>query len=164
MCATFWPPSCARDTTEVAHCPAGQQRQRELLGGETIFSVEASHLCAWKEFQAWGQSGHPQPPAQPGAPRPPHIYGSMSMIRCPHSYVIHDYVCNSGVPAATSDVTTSDSGAPIATSHITTSDMGVPTAMSDVTTSGTGTPTATSDVTTSVIRVPWLPPQPRHYV
>ena len=57
----------------------------------------------------------------------------MSITGCPHSYVIHHYVCDSGVPAGTSDVTVSDSGAPIATSLITTSDMGVPTATLDLT-------------------------------
>lgn len=52
MCATSWPPTCARDTAEVANCPARQQRQWELLGGETSFlSWSFLPLCPEKSFR-----------------------------------------------------------------------------------------------------------------
>lgn len=165
MCATSWPPSCARDTAEVTNCPARQQRQRELLGGETSFlSWSFSPLCLervsgmrieWSSTATtsargseasphlWQYVDYTMPPQLPhtslclwfGSPRS-HIRRHYVWIGRPHSYITHHYVWY---------------GNPY--SHVRRRYI-----------CGTGIPTATSDVTTSVIRVPRVPPQPRHYV
>ena len=181
MCATFWPPTCARDTA-VANCPARQQRQRRLLGGETSFlswsfsslslegvsgmriewsstatssapgSEASPHLCQYVCDRMPPQLRHTSLRLWFGSPRR-HIRRHYVRFGCPHSYITHHYfwygslhshvrphyICDTGIPTATSDVTTSVILASLeATSYV-----------------------ATSNDTTSVI---WVPPQPRHYV